>query len=97
MTSATGAMSSCDAFDTKRSGRSRGADAGREGGRAGEGGLNLPLLPWPSGSICAAQRWPRSVQLLNGQLEGDPKFVRSRVLVLHAQRPDASVPTVAGR
>ncbi|MCU0686167.1 MAG: hypothetical protein MUF34_28630 [Polyangiaceae bacterium] len=37
------------------------------------------------------------LQLLDEQLEAAPELVRSRVLVLQAQRPDASAPTVAGR
>jgi hypothetical protein len=37
------------------------------------------------------------LQLLDEQLESDPELVRSRVLELQAQRPDASAPPVAGR
>jgi hypothetical protein len=38
-----------------------------------------------------------SYELLDEQLESDPDLVRSRVLELQAQRPEASTPTVAGR
>jgi hypothetical protein len=37
------------------------------------------------------------LQLLDKQLEAAPELVRSRVLVLQAQRLDASDPKVAGR
>lgn len=39
------------------------------------------------------------LQLLEEQLESDPELVRSRVLELQAQRPEAPTPvsTVAGR